>query len=98
MRKVIARELVPSREEMLGWIRGLCAGPHRLAGSQPGRRAEESLTEWFRDLGLVDVVREPISLKTWEPEEAALECQGVVIPAYPIARSRFTGKEGLVAP
>lgn len=98
MRRVITVEEIPSREEMLGWVRSLSEGPRRLAGVEGGRRAEETIAGWFRKIGLQGVAREAIPLQTWQPEEARLECGGAVHPAYPLARSRFTGEEGLEAP
>src|SRR5262245_5047244 len=98
MRKVIARHELPSREEMLGWIQALSDGPHRLAGTAGGRRAEDLLEKWFQEIGLPEVARETIPLESWEPVEAALSCQGEDFPAYPVSRSVFTGPEGLSAP
>src|SRR6266540_3727480 len=98
MRKVIARHELPSRDEMLGWISALCEGPHRLAGTAGGRRAEDLIEKWFLEAGLSEAAREPIPLESWEPIEAALSCQGEAFAAYPVSRSVFTGPEGLSAP
>ncbi|MGH9362416.1 MAG: M28 family peptidase [Thermoanaerobaculia bacterium] len=89
---------MPSREEMLAWIRGFETGPTRLAGTAGGLRAEELVEGRFRELGLEGVAREPIRFEVWEPGEAALECGGRSFPCYPVARARFTGPEGVAGP
>jgi peptidase M28-like protein len=99
MRKVIARHEIPSREEMLAWMRGLGEIGTRLAGSPGGLRAEDRIEGWYREIGLSGVVREEIPLRIWEPAgEAILEVNGGSFPAYPIAQSDFTPPEGIRGP
>ncbi len=98
MRKVIAPSELPTREEMLAWIHELCAGDHRLAGTEEGRRAEEVVEGWFRKVGIPDVARESIALQSWIPDAGRLEYGGSALEVYPLARSRFSGPEGVRGP
>ncbi len=98
MRKVIAQHELPSQEEILSWMHALCSGPHRLAGTTAGLQAEDLIEGWFRELGLQGVIREPIPIQAWEPEEARFQCGDLTFPAYPIARSTFTAREGIRGP
>ncbi len=98
MRKVIAPNDLPSREELLSWIHALCAGDHRLAGTAEGRRAEKVVEGWFRDVGIEEVTRDPIALQSWIPDAGRLEYGGSAPEVYPVARSRFSGPGGVHGP
>jgi hypothetical protein len=98
MRKVIAKHELPSKDEMLAWMSALCADGHRMTGTDGGRRAEERIEGWFREIGLQDVVREKVPLLVWEPEGSTLTCSGSQIPSYPIARAVYTPAEGISGP
>ena len=83
---------------MVGWMQALCTGAHRLAGTEPGRIAEDRIEDWFREIGLSGVTREAMPLRTWEPSGARLEAAGLELPGYPIARAILTGPPGIRGP
>lgn len=64
--------LVPSAEQMLGWIETICSRGIR----RPGSEADEWTTAWaaerFTDCGLQDVHLEPVELPRWEPRSYSL--------------------------
>ena len=98
MRKVISKNEIPTREDMLAWMQALAELGPRLAGTPSCRRGEDLIEGWFREAGLGAVTREPVGLQVWECGKAWLRWGGRTFPAYPIARSAFTPPEGIRAP
>ena len=87
-------ELVPRKEEILGWIERIYAQGVRRPGYPADRWAEELCAERFRALGLEAVRLEPALLPYWEPRSWSLHASGaggeIELPCFPLPHSAPT--------
>jgi hypothetical protein len=93
----------PDSDTIYGWIEGLCATPHRRAGTPEGHRAEEYVAEMFARFGLEQITKEPIDMTVWDPHRWSLTVAGppgdaVDIPCFGVVNTEFTAPEGVTAP
>jgi hypothetical protein len=65
-------DLVPSTDEMVGWVETICAQGIRRPGSAADVWCEGFIADRFRELGLQDVRFEPVVLPKWEPHSWSL--------------------------
>ena len=89
-----------SMGEMLGWIRRIVGFGTRRPGYPQSLRVEHWLEATLRELGLVQVRREPVPVNRWEPATTALTFPqaAVELPCFPIPYTAWTAAAGLGAP
>jgi len=85
-------------EKIHGWVREICATPHRRPGTPEGRRAEDWAAAKFRELGLEGVRLDPIPIEVWGASRWSLEVEGRAVPCFFLVHSGFTGPEGIETP
>ena len=93
----------PDSDTIYGWIEGLCATPHRRAGTPEGHRAEDYVADMFARFGLERITKEPIEMTVWDPHRWSLTVTGppgeaVEIPCFGVVNTEFTGPQGVTAP
>lgn len=89
---------LPDAQTMFSWIEGICATPHRRAGTPEGHQAESWLNERFNEIGLEKVTIDEIPIDVWTANSWSLEVEGTKIPSYFILNTSFTGPMGITAP
>lgn len=93
----------PDSDTIYGWIEGLCATPHRRAGTPEGHRGEDYVAEMFARFGLESITREPIEMTVWDPHRWSLTVAGphgaaIDIPCFGVVNTEFTTPGGVTAP
>lgn len=69
-------DLVPTTDEMVGWVETICAQGIRRPGSNADAWTEAFIADRFRSFGLEDVRFEPVVLPRWEPRSWSLVVEG----------------------
>lgn len=85
--------------EMLGWIRRIVAFGTRRPGYPQSLQVEQWLESVFREFGLTDVRREPVSVNSWEPRTTSLKFPAEAeFPCFPIPYTSWTAPGGIESP
>lgn len=66
-------EHIPDERQIFAWIEEIFAHGVRRPGYPADRWAESWIQDQFRALGLQGVRAEPVTMSSWEPQEASLE-------------------------
>lgn len=100
-------ELIPSNDEIYGWIERVFAQGVRRPGYPADRWAEQFCLERFQEFGLEKVREEPVEVPYWEPRRWSLAvsgegsgaAQGLELECFPLPHAAPTsGLEGEVVP
>ena len=100
-------ELVPSNDEIYGWIEQIFAQGVRRPGYPADRWSEQFCLERFREFGLENVRTEPVELPYWEPRHWSLAVwaegsdaeQALHLDCFPLPHAAPTrGLEGQLVP
>jgi len=89
---------LPSNEAIMADIKQICSTPHRRPGSPEGRLAEDWVLGRFREIGLENVVAEPVPITVWTPTRWSLEIDGKPLPCFFTLNTGFTAPAGITAP
>ncbi len=96
----VRETVLPSEEQIYGWIETVFARGVRRPGYPADRWAEAWLQEQFRGFGLVNVRAEAVSMPHWEPKQASLVVtaggESLDVPCFPLPLAAPT--EGVAAP
>ena len=102
-RPTIRESLLPTTEEMMGWIEHVFNQGVRRPGYAADQWAEQWTHDQFAAFGLNDVHREPVEVLRWQDEAATLTAwlesdpkSTLSLPSFPIPYSAST--DGLEAP
>ena len=95
-----AHTVAPNLGEMLSWIRRIVGFGTRRPGYPQSLQGEQWLEEMFRQLGLVEVRREPVPVNGWMPKTTSLQIASdqSEFPVFPIPYTAWTPSAGLAAP
>lgn len=58
-------EMVPTQEEIFGWIERICSQGIRRAGHPADQWTEKFIGDQFKEWGLRDIVFQPVPIRTW---------------------------------
>jgi hypothetical protein len=90
-------DLIPARDEIVGWIESIFERGVRRPGHPADRFAEEWSAARFRELGLRDVRLEPVRMPGWEPRASSLAIEPgsgggtpLALPCFPLPHSAPT--------
>lgn len=90
---------IPDSATIYKWIEGLCATPHRRAGTPEGHRGEDYVAAKLREAGVETVTMDPIEMTVWAPTnwKLIIEDQGQRqdFPCFFVVNTQFTGPEGV---
>lgn len=76
--------LVPSEEQIYGWISEVFAQGVRRPGYAADRWAETWIADQLKALGVESVRLEPVELARWEPRRWSLRVAGEELPCFPL--------------
>jgi hypothetical protein len=92
---LLKKELIPSLLEMRDWTLKIFNQDIRRPGYPADSWAEKWVKDQFEEMGLKNIILDPVSVKKWEAKEAKLEIWLVDnrkvmlnIPCYPIPYSK----------
>lgn len=80
----IDASLIPQTEQYMEWICDFTKLPHRLTGTEEGKKSAETLKYHFERIGLSDVRIEETPSFYYENDEYELRVDGENIACYPI--------------
>ena len=87
-------KLIPTEEQIYGWIQAVFDRGIRRPGYPADRWSEQHCIERFQALGLENVRQEPVELPCWEPRQASLHVtaggQALDLPCFPLPHSAPT--------
>ncbi|HUT55415.1 MAG TPA: M28 family peptidase [bacterium] len=87
-----------SNQEILGWIKDICAFGNRRPGTQADRDTANYILQKFKEFGLQDAHLEPVPVPLWTATKWSLTVNGKDAPCFYINHSYWTGKhEGFTA-
>ena len=87
-------ELVPDQGDIFGWIEQVFHFGIRRPAYAADRKAEDLVESQFRQMGLENVRREPVTLPRWEPLNCSLTVRTVgqtfSVPCFPLPHASPT--------
>ncbi|MFX0136603.1 MAG: M28 family metallopeptidase [Candidatus Hodarchaeota archaeon] len=93
------KPLIPTKEEILSWIKIICDKGYRRPGSEGDRKVEDFLVQKLREFGVLDIKKDAIEIPFWEPENWKLiiemDHEKKEIPCFFIVYTEFTSSEGV---
>jgi hypothetical protein len=93
------KPLIPSKEEILSWVKTICDMGYRRPGSEADHQVENYLVQTLSEFRVSDVKRDDMEVPLWEPEnwEFSIEVdqKKEEIPSYFLVYTEFTGSEGI---
>ena len=89
---------IPSSDKIFSWIEGICQTPHRRPGTAEDHKAEEWVINQFKEFGLEQITRDPISINVWQAEKWSLRVNDKEMPSFFVVNSGFTPSTGIIAP
>lgn len=91
------RPMLPTTDEIFGWITDITEMGFRIPGSDVDKQAEDYIMQKFVEFGLEDVHKEPIPITFWQAESWSLTVAEEEIPCFyiPYTNVTVTGSEGI---
>ena len=91
--------VIPTKEEILSWIKTICDMGYRRPGSEADHNVENYLIQILREFGIPDVKKEDMDVPLWEPKswKFTIETDDKTeeIPSFFLVYTDFTGVEGI---
>jgi len=95
--EVVDRAHVPTRGEIMGWIDKLCEPANRRPGEPGDLQGENFIFNKFKEFGLQDVTKEPVTITVWRAKKWSLVVGGEKIPCFYGLNTGFTPDTGITA-
>ena len=93
------KPVIPTKEDILSWIKIICNMGYRRPGSDVGHKVEDFLVQTLRDFGVSDVKKDEMEVPLWEPKnwKFLIEIDGKKeeIPSFFLVYTDFTSAEGI---
>ena len=91
--------IVPSKEDVLSWIKKICDMGYRKPGSEADHQVEDYLIQVLKEFGVPEIIREDMEVPIWEPENWKLEIEinqkKQEIPSFFLVYTEFTDSSGI---
>ena len=91
--------VIPTKEEILSWIKIICDMGYRRPGSEADHKVENFLVQILKEFGVSDIKRDELEVPLWEPEiwkfVIELNQKKEEIPSFFLVYTDFTGSEGI---
>ncbi len=91
--------IIPTKEDILSWIKTICDMGYRRPGSEGDRKVEDFLVQKIREFGISDIKKDDIEIPLWEPESWKLiieiDDKKKEIPSFFMVYTEFTGSDGV---
>lgn len=91
--------IMPSKEEILSWIKSICDMGYRIPGSEAGHKVEDLLVQILKDFGISEVKKDDLDVPLWEPEKwkliMELDKKKEEIPSFFLVYTEFTDSDGI---
>lgn len=62
------KPIIPTKEEILSWIKAICNMGYRRPGSEGDHKVEDFLVQKLREFGVSNIKKDDIKIPLWEPE------------------------------
>ena len=95
------KPVIPTKGEILSWIKKICDMGYRRPGSEADHKVEDFLVQILREFGfgVSDIKRNELEVPLWEPESwkftIELDQKKEEIPSFFLVYTDFTGSEGI---
>jgi len=93
------KPLVPTKEEILSWIKTICSKGYRRPGSEADHKVEDYLVQILKEFGISDIKKDALEVPLWEPENwklfIELAKKKEEISSFFLVYTEFTGSEGI---
>jgi hypothetical protein len=97
----IEEKRVPSQDEIMGWVDTICEPENRRPGESGNIRAENFVFSKFKEFGLENVSKEPVSITLWRAKKWSLTVklsdEEQEISSFYVLNTGFTPATGITA-
>ena len=93
------KPVIPTKENILSWIKTICDMGYRRPGSEADHKVENFLVQLLREFGVSDIKKDEFDIPLWEPENwkftVELDQKKEEIPSFFLVYTDFTDLEGV---